>query len=226
MEKKMKKIRVWDLPIRLFHWVLVVLITVSIITQAIGGNAMEWHFRSGYAVLALIAFRLIWGLVGTRYARFSDFIHGPSSILAYLRGDNDRSYKTYHGHNPIGSLSVFALLGVILVQAVSGLFANDDIAAEGPLVKFVSEELSDSFTWFHTEVSAFVVYFLIGLHIAAIIYYYFGKKRNLVKPMITGDKEVDADAPAANDSWAMRMLAAGILGACAAGVYFLVNLKP
>lgn len=219
----MKKIRVWDLPVRLFHWVLVVLIAVSIITQEIGGNAMDWHFRSGYAVLALIAFRLVWGLVGTRYARFSDFIHGPTAIIAYFRGKSSESTERFHGHNPVGSLSVFALLGVILIQAVSGLFANDDIASEGPLVKFISKDLSDQFTWFHTEVSAWVVYFLIGLHILAIAYYYAGKKQNLVTPMITGDKTVDADAPSANDSWAMRSLAAAILLTCAAGVYFLIN---
>lgn len=222
----MKKIRVWDLPIRLFHWVLVVLVAVSIITQEIGGNAMEWHFRSGYAVLTLITFRLLWGLVGTRYARFSSFIHAPSAIAAYLRGRSDVSGEKYHGHNPLGSLSVFALLGVILVQALSGLFANDDIASEGPLVKFISKDLSDQVTWFHADINAWVIYFLIGLHVLAIAYYYFGRKQNLVKPMITGDKETDADAPAANDSWGMRLLAAGILAICAAGVYLLINAQP
>ena len=222
----MKKIRVWDLPVRLFHWGLVVLIAVSIITQEIGGNAMDWHFRSGYAVLALIAFRMVWGLVGTRYARFSDFIHRPMSIVAYFRGKSRESTEKYHGHSPVGGLSVLALLGVILIQAVSGLFANDDIASEGPLVKFISKDLSDRFTWFHTEVSAWVLYFLIGLHILAIAYYYAGKKQNLVTPMITGNKEVDADVPPANDSWSMRLLAGAILLACAAGVYTLINARP
>jgi cytochrome b len=222
----LKKIRVWDLPVRLFHWLLVVLIAVSIITQEIGGNAMDWHFRAGYAVLTLIAFRLVWGLVGTRYARFSDFIHGPSPIIAYLRGSDAGSGEKYHGHNPVGSLSVFALLGVILIQAVSGLFANDDIASEGPLVKFISKDLSDRFTWFHTEVSAWVIYFLIGLHILAIAYYYVAKKKDLVTPMFTGDKEIDGDAPSANDSWRMQLIAAGILAVCAAGVYLLINAKP
>ena len=222
----MKKIRVWDLPIRMFHWMLVVLIATSIITQEIGGNAMDWHFRAGYAVLALIAFRLIWGLIGTRYARFSDFIHGPSTIIAYLRGSGAGSTEKYHGHNPLGSLSVFALLGVILIHVLSGLFANDDIASEGPLVKFISKDLSDSFTWFHTEVSAWVIYFLIGLHLLSIAYYYVGKKKNLVTPMITGDKQIDGDAPAANDSWGMRLAAACILAVCAAGVYLLINATP
>ncbi|MGB7479165.1 MAG: cytochrome b/b6 domain-containing protein [Burkholderiaceae bacterium] len=213
--------RVWDLPLRLFHWSLAVLIVVSLVTQQIGGNAMEWHFLSGYAVLALLLFRLAWGLVGSRYARFSSFLYAPAEILAYLRGGARR----YHGHNPLGSLSVFALLGVVLAQAISGLFANDDIASEGPLVKFISKDWSDSFTWFHKAVSGNLIYALIGLHIAAIVYYYLRKKQNLVKPMVTGDKVVDADTQAADDSWRMRLLALALLAVSAAAVYGLVNLK-
>lgn len=213
--------RVWDLPLRLFHWSLAVLIVVSLVTQQIGGNAMEWHFLSGYAVLALLLFRLAWGLVGSRYARFSSFLYAPAEILAYLRG----TARRYHGHNPLGSLSVFALLGVVLAQAISGLFANDDIASEGPLVKFISKDWSDSFTWFHKAVSGNLIYALIGLHIAAIVYYYLRKKQNLVKPMITGDKVVDADTQAADDSWRMRLLALALLAVSAAAVYGLVNLK-
>lgn len=218
----MKKIRVWDLPTRLFHWVLVILVLVAVVTENIGGNAMDWHFRAGYAALTLVAFRILWGLVGTRYARFSTFLRGPAVIAGYLRGAG----KTMLGHNPLGGLSVLALLGIVLSQAVSGLFANDDIAYDGPLVKFISKELSDSITWFHKEVSATLLYVLVGLHVAAILFYYIGKRRNLVKPMITGDTEAEADAPAANDSWAMRVLALTLLAACAAGVYYIVNLPP
>ncbi|MGB6053657.1 MAG: cytochrome b/b6 domain-containing protein [Burkholderiaceae bacterium] len=213
--------RVWDLPLRLFHWSLALLVVVSLVTQQIGGNAMEWHFLSGYAVLALLLFRLAWGLVGSRYARFSSFLYAPAEILAYLRG----AARRYHGHNPLGSLSVFALLGVVLAQAVSGLFANDDIASEGPLVKFISKDWSDSFTWFHKAVSGNLIYALIGLHIAAIVYYCLRKKQNLVKPMLTGDKVVDADTQAADDSWRMRLLALALLAISAAVVYGLINLK-
>jgi cytochrome b len=222
----MHKIRIWDLPVRLFHWVLVILVATSIITQKIGGNAMEWHFRSGYAVLTLIAFRIVWGLAGSRYARFSDFMYGPSAIVAHLRQAKDGLVERYHGHNPLGSLSVFALLGVLLMQAVSGLFANDEVASEGPLAKFISNDLSGKITWFHADISPNLIYALIGLHITAIAYYYFRKKRNLVKPMITGDMEVDADITPANDSWPMRLRAAAILGACGAAVYYVVTFKP
>lgn len=222
----MKKIRVWDLPVRLFHWILVLLIATAVITVNIGGNAMEWHFLAGYASLALILFRLIWGFVGSRYARFSDFFHGPGVIIAYLRDANNGMREKYYGHNPLGSLSVFALLGIVLMQAISGLFSNDDIASEGPLFKFISKELSDQVTWFHKEVSGTLIYILVGLHVAAIAYYYFIKKNNLIKPMLTGDKLIEGDAPSANDSWAMRLLAAAILAACAAAIYYVVNLQP
>jgi cytochrome b len=219
----MKKVRVWDLPIRLFHWALAVLIGVAVITQNIGGNAMEWHFRAGYAVLALLGFRIVWGLIGSRYARFSSFLYHPSTIIGYLRGHKDALKEKYIGHNPLGSLSVIALLGVTLAQAVTGLFANDDIAYDGPLVKFISKDLSDSVTWFHKEVSATLIYVLVCMHVAAVAFYYFRKRQNLVKPMITGYHDVDFDAPEANDSWAMRLFALTLFVACAGGVYCLVN---
>jgi cytochrome b len=222
----MRKIRVWDLPVRLFHWVLVALIVASVVTQKVGGNAMEWHFRAGYAVLTLIVFRLVWGLIGSRYARFSSFFPAPSTVTAYLRNTKQGLSEKYLGHNPLGSLSVIALLGTVLAQAISGMFANDDIASEGPLVKFISKELSDSFTWFHKDISANLLYVLIGLHVLAIAYYYFAKKKNLVTPMITGDQQVGFDAPAANDSAGMRLLAAVILALCAGAVYFVINMKP
>ncbi|HYC41840.1 MAG TPA: cytochrome b/b6 domain-containing protein [Noviherbaspirillum sp.] len=219
----MKKVRVWDLPTRLFHWVLAGLLVVSVVTQYIGGNAMEWHFRAGYAVLTLVAFRILWGFVGPRYARFSSFLYGPSTILGYVRG-KDVSRNRILGHNPLGSLAVFALLAVVLAQAVSGLYANDDIAWDGPLVKFISKELSDKITWFHTDVSATVIFVLVGLHLLAILFYRFVKKRNLVRAMVTGDDEVDFDAVPANDSWGMRLLALAILAACAGVVYYVVTL--
>jgi len=217
----MKKVRVWDLPTRLFHWVLAVLIVVSVVTQYIGGNAMTWHFRSGYAVLTLVAFRILWGIVGPRYARFSSFLYGPSTILGYVRG-KDATGRL--GHNPLGGLSVFVLLGAVLTQAVTGLYANDDIAWDGPMVKFISKELSDKITWFHKDVSATAIFVLVGLHLLAILFYRFVKKRNLTRPMLTGDQEVDFDAEPANDSWGTRLLALAILAVCAGVVYYLVTL--
>lgn len=220
----MKKIRVWDLPTRLFHWTLAMLVLAAIVTEQIGGSAIDWHFRVGYAALALVCFRIVWGLVGTHYARFSSFVFSPATVFAYVTGRNGMVGRRFLGHNPAGSLSVFGLLLVVLAQAASGLFANDDIASEGPLAHFISKEVSDSVTWFHGQVGGNLIYALVGLHLAAIAYYYFRKKVNLVKPMITGDKPTDGAAPAANDSLRTRLAAAIVLAACSGGVYWVVNL--
>lgn len=222
----MRKIRVWDLPTRLFHWGLALLVVAAIITEKIGGDVIVWHFRCGYAALTLVLFRLLWGVVGTRYARFSSFIYMPASIIGYVKGLKSSVREQYLGHNPLGSLSVFALLGVVLMQSISGLFSNDDIANEGPLAKFIGKGLSDKVTWFHTEVSAYLIYIFIGMHIAAIAYYYFRKKQDLVKPMIVGDKLTELDGPPANDSWTVRLLALALFAGCAAIVYYAVNLQP
>lgn len=222
----MKKIRVWDLPLRLFHWTLVLLVVAAIVAEDIGGDAMLWHFRFGYAALTLVLFRIVWGLVGSRYARFSDFVKGPSAVTAYLKGMRTGAGNAVKsvGHNPIGSLSVLALLAIILIQTITGLFASDEHDHKGPLAKFVSDALSEQIGEFHADVSGTLIYVLVGLHVAAVAYYYFIKKDNLVKPMITGDKEMDADMPPADDSPRMRLLALAILLVCAAGVYFVVTL--
>ena len=173
-------VRVWDLPTRLFHWALAALVVFSVVTANVGGNWVQWHFYSGYAILTLIAFRLAWGFIGGRYARFSSFLFGPSAILAALTGD-PRAPRTL-GHNPLGSLSVFALLASIGLQAAIGLFANDDIASEGPLAKFVSGALSDRLTSLH-RLNANIVFALVALHVLAILFYLLRRRENLVRPM-------------------------------------------
>lgn len=220
----MRKIRVWDLPTRLFHWSLAILVIAAIVTEKIGGVWVEWHFRIGYAVLALVGFRILWGFVGTHYARFSSFLFSPRTIIDYVKGHPKSARVKYLGHNPAGSLSVFALLAIVLMQTISGLLANDDIANEGPLVKFVSKDFSDKITWFHSQVSGNLIYALVGLHILAIAYYFFKKKENLIKPMITGNKSTDGFPQAAVDSARTRLLAAIVFSGCAGGVYYVVHL--
>lgn len=214
--------RVWDLPVRIFHWLLAILVVTAYVTQEIGGNAMQWHFRAGYAILTLLLFRIVWGFIGPRYARFSDFWHGPARALAYLRG---RAERTFHGHNPLGSLSVFAMLAALLFQAIAGLFSNDDIANDGPLVRFISKEWSDRITGLHADVGATLLYVLIGLHVAAILWYLVRNRENLIVPMLTGDKLTTSDAQPANDGWSIRLLALALLVLCAGVVYLVVNAK-
>ena len=183
----MKKIiRVWDLPIRLFHWLLVLCIIGSFISVNLGGNAIEWHAYFGYSILTLLVFRIVWGFIGSRHARFISFLPSKKAILDYLGGSSPRVL----GHNPIGALSVFALLFSLTVQVATGLFVDDEIAFQGPLAKYVSSSVSSFLSEIH-EGNQVVLYTLITIHIAAIWYYKKFKGENLIKPMISGDKEID-----------------------------------
>lgn len=181
------RIRLWDLPLRLFHWSLVATVLGAISTGLIGGGWMVWHGRLGLAVIGLLAFRLVWGFVGSTHARFAAFFPTPGKIAAYLRGQWQGV-----GHNPLGALSVFALLGLLSVQVASGLLANDDIAFNGPLYPLIDKALSDAATgWHRLVVNA--LYLLLALHVAAIAFYARIKRQNLVRPMITGWHEGPAE---------------------------------
>ena len=179
-----KRIKLWDLPTRVFHWVLAVLIVAAVITGKTGGAAIIWHGKIGLAILGLVVFRIIWGLIGSTYARFANFFPTPGRLKAYLRGQ-----WTAAGHNPLGALSVFGLLTVIVLQLASGLMANDDIAFQGPLYELIGKNLSDTVTGIHRQLINLLLV-LIGLHLAAIAFYAIARKDNLVKPMLSGWKEV------------------------------------
>ncbi|MDQ5881817.1 MAG: hypothetical protein QG616_1648 [Pseudomonadota bacterium] len=189
-----QRIRVWDLPTRLFHWGLAILVVASIISGKIGGNLIDWHGKFGLAILGLLTFRIIWGLVGSTYARFASFFPTPGRIRAYLRGEWKEP-----GHNPLGALSVFALLGLLALQVATGLPGNDDIAFRGPLFDLVGKALSDRMTGIH-KLSINLLFALIALHVAAIMFYARVRKDNLVKPMITGWKEHPQGRPASGGS--------------------------
>jgi cytochrome b len=173
---------VWDLPTRLFHWLLFVTVTAALWTGWVGGGWIDWHGRLGLTVLGLLAFRLVWGVFGSTYARFAQFAPTPGRILAYLRG-----HWHGEGHNPLGALSVFALLGVLIWQATSGLFSNDDIAFEGPLADLVSGETSTWISGLHRQ-GLWIILGLVTLHVTAIAVYAL-RGKNLVKPMLVGWKE-------------------------------------
>lgn len=180
-----QRIRLWDLPTRVFHWSLVALVVAAVISGKIGGNAIVWHGRCGLAIVGLLVFRLIWGVVGSTYARFVSFFPTPASLIAYLRGQ----WRGV-GHNPLGAFSVFGLLGLLALQAATGLFSNDDIAFRGPLAGLVDSALSDRLTGVH-KLSINLLFALIVLHLAAITFYVRVKKDKLVQAMLTGWKEVE-----------------------------------
>lgn len=215
-----KSIRVWDWPIRLFHWLLVALFILSWVSAEIGGNAMQAHLWSGYAVLGLVLFRIVWGVVGSDTARFAHFMRGPSAVLAYSRNWFQPSYRAALGHNPLGGWSVAALLLALAFQALSGLFSNDDIANEGPLYHLVSKGTSDLISRAHS--GAFdLLLALVMLHLLAIVLYRVWHGENLLKPMLTGDKVVNESAltPKQSSSWLALILALVVAGV----VYRLVT---
>jgi len=184
-------VQVWDLPLRLFHWALVLSIAAAYVTAEFGGSAWtDWHGRIGSFVLALLVFRVIWGFIGTEHARFRSFLPTPARVAAYLRGRWRGA-----GHNPLGALSVIVLLLLVAAQIASGLFANDDIAFAGPLSDAVGKRTSDWFTGWHERIFYALAVF-IGLHVAAVLFYLLVRKSNLVVPMVTGRKAVAGVRPA------------------------------
>lgn len=181
-------VNVWDLPTRLFHWTLVILMIIQWWT-AKSSSTMDYHAWGGYLVLALVLFRLIWGFVGSDTVRFNDFVKGPSAGLDYLKALLRGETSFYLGHNPVGGWSILVMLLLLLVQAITGLFANDDILIEGPLYGWVSKSTSDWLTTVH-KVNFNLLLLVIAVHISATLFYLFVKKENLIYPMLSGVKRL------------------------------------
>jgi len=207
------KVRVWDLPTRFFHWALVLCTLGLAISGSIGGNVMVWHLRLGYTMLALLLFRVVWGLVGGRWSRFGSFVYAPQSIINYLKGKGKPEHSV--GHSPLGAGSVFAILAVLIAQVGTGLLSDDEIAFSGPLTRFVSNATVGLATHYHADIGKWVLLALVLLHVAAILFY-LRRKQNLVAAMLHGDKQLLVAAPASRDDTASRAAALLILSACAA----------
>jgi len=225
----MKKIiRVWDLPIRLCHWLLVVFITASFVTINLGDEFTQWHAYFGYSILTLLVFRVIWGFVGSTHARFASFFPSKKAIFDYLSGSSPRVL----GHNPIGAISIVVLLLVLSIQVVTGLFIDDEVSFQGPLAKYVSSSVSSLLSGIH-EGNQVVILMLIAIHIAAIIFYKKFKREDLIKPMISGDKEIDPSEEAkylladlgraSKDGGLQRTFALMLLSLIAITVGFLIS---
>lgn len=215
------RVRVWDLPTRVFHWALVLCVTGLAISGSVGGSAMVWHFRFGYAVLALLLFRITWGLVGGRWSRFAAFLYAPQSLLNYVRGQGKPEHGV--GHSPLGALSVFAMLGILIAQVSTGLLSDDEISFAGPLTGFVSNATVSLASNYHTEIGKWLLLGLVVLHIAAILFYLY-RKQNLVSPMLHGDKELTLAVPPSRDDALSRIAALLILLAYAALAYWVSSL--
>ena len=216
----MNKVRIWDLPTRVFHWGLVLCLVGLVVTGKIGGETMAWHFRLGYTVLSLLLFRLVWGFMGGRWSRFQVFVVGPAAIWRYVQGHHDLPSV---GHNPLGALSVLALLGFASVQVATGLISDDEIATSGPLAKMVSSAWVGKATYYHNAIGQYVLYALVLLHLAAMVFYYFKRKENLVPAMWHGDKDLAEQHTSARDDGKSRLMAVVVFALCAGLVTGLVQ---
>jgi cytochrome b len=214
-------VKVWDLPIRLFHWLLVALVITSFVTGNMGGNAMQNHVRSGYAILVLLLFRILWGVAGSHTTRFRSFLHSPAAAWRYARQLLKKDYPRHLGHNPLGGWSIVAMLLALMLQAATGLFADDGILTRGPLALRVSGETSSLLTLVHM-LNRYLIVALVALHVLAVLFYLVVKRDNLITPMITGVKQWRGrpDPPV---HLAPTWLAALIAALAALAVYLLVR---
>lgn len=219
-----RPIRIWDLPTRAFHAVLALAVVGCVASAKIGGAAMVWHFRLGYVVFGLLLFRFVWGLVGGRWSRFASFLYSPAAVLRYLRGRSRADEHVEVGHSPLAALSVFTLLALHAVQVGTGLVGDDEIANVGPLNRYVSSATGLAATAWHKSWGQWLILVLVGLHLAAIVFYAWRRGRNLVAPMVHGDKVLEGDIPASTDSVATRLRALVLAVLSAVAVWAVVRL--
>jgi cytochrome b len=213
---------VWDLPLRVAHWALAVTVAGAWATHYAGTRWFAWHRALGYATLVLVVFRIVWGFVGPRHARFTSFVRGPAEVLCYLRS---RPLRATPGHNPLGALSVIAMLAVLLFQAATGLFANDEIANAGPFYGWIAPATSNRISGLH-QANSNLVLGLVVLHLAAVAWYARVAGRPLVRAMITGRKPGTEVPPgeALQDSRTLRALV--IIAALVVALALAVRTAP
>jgi cytochrome b len=238
-------VRIWDLPTRLFHWLLALSVGCSLVTAWVGGSAMEWHFRSGYLVISLLLFRLIWGFAGgywSKWSRLIYFVVRPWQIWLYVRQHllakplpiaNDHVDTSFTdptqanpsdpatwtaGHSPLGALAVLVMLLILVVQVSTGLISDDEITWAGPLTAWVSSAWVSFATTYHKTWGEWLIVGLIVLHVVAIAAYQWFKGQQLLKPMIWGDKMMDHPMTASRDSWVNRIIGLACFAVCVVAV--------
>ena len=218
----MKKNLVWDIPVRLFHWLLVLCLFGQWLTAEVLEDAMDIHFYIGYFALGLIIFRLIWGFVGTKYAKFNSFISGPKAMLTYIQSLKSKQHVFSIGHNSVGGLILPAVIILVGLQAISGLFTTDDIVYSGPYYASAGTELQQWMQWLHHNIFD-ILLAIIGLHLVAIGWYLVFLKHNLIRPMLDGKKAITE-----KEGIGHSQLIKAILVVCVVAifVYWLVEINP
>lgn len=216
---------VWDWPVRVVHWAMVICLVGLVITGLRKGDAMAWHMRLGEVLLALVLFRILWGFVGSRNARFTAFLRGPRAGIRYLRSRLKPPHEIHVTHNPVGGWMVIALLVAMLVQATLGLYANDDVFWDGPLAKTIAKETSDALSSLHSRLAWLVVGLAVA-HILAVFVYLVAFRENLIRPMVVGKKRLPAGVGTAGAARASSVKAVALLTTCAAVVWWIVHTPP
>ena len=217
--------QIWDLPVRLFHWALVAAVISAFVTNRLGVAYFNYHVWSGYAVIVLVSFRILWGFVGTRHAKFWQFVRGPAATLRYAFGLLRGSTTPYAGHNPLGAYMVVMLLIALGAQAVSGLFGNDDIFNTGPLAGYVEKALSLQLTSLHRHLFYWIAA-ATAVHILAVIAHHVFKRENLILAMITGLKPHDSVPDGEIIHSSRTLLAALLVVALAGTLWWIVAQAP
>jgi len=220
-----RAVPVWDLPTRIFHWALVVLVAFSWWSGEQGSDWLKWHFWSGYSILTLLLFRLAWGFVGSATARFTQFIRGPAAGIAHLRELAGKHEPRDVGHNAVGGWMVVALIVVLLAQAITGLFADDDILTMGPLAELVSSDVRSKATTVHGLLINLIL-LMVALHVLAVLGYWAFRSQNLIKPMFTGKKTLPADFAARPPAMVSPLRALAIVILAGVIVWGVVSLGP
>lgn len=219
-----QRIRIWDLPTRSFHLLLILCVVGLVATGEMGGSVMQLHFWLGYAVLTLVLFRFVWGFVGGHWSRFINFVPSPSKLLAYVYALHSKHAPKSVGHNPLGALSVLAMLGVLLIQVLSGLMSDDEISNAGPWTTWMPADWIELATEYHSEIGKVLLILFIVLHVGTVVYYKLIKHEDLITPMLTGDRELASDTTPSRDTFTSRLFALSLLIGCAYVVYRLIHL--
>lgn len=222
MKAHMFTVRIWDLPTRLFHWALAACVVGLVITGNVGGNAMTWHFRLGYTLLALLLFRMAWGFCGGHWSRWAQLPLQPARVRAYLQGQDDPQHRA--GHNPLGSWSVLAMLFFLGLQVATGLVSDDEIANVGPLSSWVSGAVVSWATSWHKGWGKLILIALVVTHLLALAWYRWRRHQSLVPAMWHGDKTLRDAPPASRDDLKSRGWALVLFVLAALAVAGLVSL--
>ncbi|QOL24569.1 cytochrome b/b6 domain-containing protein [Thalassotalea sp. LPB0316] len=218
-----KSYLIWDLPLRLFHWLLVLTFGLLWLTAELGSEYMQYHMYCGYFMLFLIGFRLVWGFVGTKHAKFINFFPTFKRIKGYLTSDTNKRNSAV-GHNPLGAIMVFVMLALLLAQAVSGLFITDDIFTSGPYNGVLEGDWQKLANRTH-DIAFTLLQACVALHIVAIVFYKIVKHKDLIRPMLTGKKssaDVEEGAAIKHSKLLIALVVAVIV---AVFVYWLVVIN-